>query len=140
MFCGNISGEIDVYLPRANKESNKINSWESRGKGGGVHVFSVIREGGFEKLLCDLMGGCEKKFGLKKKSSAPPPPCSIHNECSLTKQINCFPRAKKLVPEAHFPLDKRSAGSENKIGKPIKSHALYTHIPLLLRYSWLQAY
>ena len=32
-----------------------------KGKGGGGHVFSLIQEGGFEKLLCDFMGGCEKK-------------------------------------------------------------------------------
>ena len=49
--------------------------------GGGGHVFSLIQEGGFEKLLCDFMGGCEKNVDLKKLIG--PPPCSIHNECSL---------------------------------------------------------
>ena len=109
MFCGSTSREIDVYLPRANKESNKIYSWESRGKGGGVHVFSLIREGGFEKLLYDLMGGCEKKVDFKKIICPPPPPplCSIHNECSLTallddvytwsSKIPAHPRSNKVI-------------------------------------------
>ena len=88
MFCGNTSREIDVYLPRANKESNKINSWESRGKGGGVHVFSLIRKGGFEKLLCDLMGGCEKKADLKKNHLPPPPPAVYIMNAALLRHFH----------------------------------------------------
>ena len=55
--------------------------------GGGGHVFSLIQEGGFEKLMCDFMGGCEKNVDLKK-NHLPPPPCSIHNECSPTESFS----------------------------------------------------
>ena len=41
---------------------------------GGGHVFSLIQEGGFEKLLCDFMGGCEKNVDLTKNHLPPPLP------------------------------------------------------------------
>ena len=50
-FCGNTTREIDVHLPRANKESNKINSWESRGRRGGGACFFFDSRGGFRKII-----------------------------------------------------------------------------------------
>ena len=49
---------------------------------GGGHVFYLIQEGGFEKLLCDFMGGCEKNVDLKK-NHLPPPAVYIMNAALL---------------------------------------------------------
>ena len=45
-----------------------------RGGGRGGFIFFFWSRGGLSKVLYDV---------VKKISSAPPPPCSIHNECSL---------------------------------------------------------
>ena len=54
--------------------------------GGGVFIFQLIAWG-IMKICMDL-GGDIKNESLKKKSSAPHPPCSIHNECSLRENLS----------------------------------------------------
>ena len=39
--------------------------------GGGGMFFSLTQEGGFEKLLCDFMGGSEKNVDFKKNHLPP---------------------------------------------------------------------
>ena len=48
------------------------------GGGGGGHVFSLTQEWGFEKLLCDFMGGCEKIVDFKNNHLPPPPPPAVY--------------------------------------------------------------
>ena len=55
-------------------------SWEG---GGGVLIFRLIAWGGSENLYGPWGGGDIKKRAAEKKNPLPPP-CSIHNECSLT--------------------------------------------------------
>ena len=66
------------YFPRL--------EWVVVGGGGEVSVFSFGQEGGFQNIL-HVVGGSEKILPLLNKLSGPPPhhppPCSIHNECSL---------------------------------------------------------
>ena len=53
------------------------------GGGGGIHFLADCL-GGIMKICMDLGGDIKKRAAEKKPSApSPPPPCSIHNECSL---------------------------------------------------------
>ena len=74
---------------------------ESGGGGGGGHVVSLIQEGGFQKLLCDFMGGREKRSWFKKKLSAPRPAVYIMN-AALQERMSSLGSSKCVVTGVVF--------------------------------------